>query len=55
MTNIKKREEMVLLIKLLKGTSDVTARTLILQSYIQSYGPIPEEYGAIIRSLIENA
>ncbi|MBR3361147.1 MAG: hypothetical protein IKG39_07395 [Lachnospiraceae bacterium] len=53
MTNIKKREEIGVLIELLKGTSDVTVRTLILQSYIQSYGPVPEEYGAIIRSLIE--
>lgn len=24
----------------------------ILQAYIQAYGPVPEEYGAIIRELM---
>ena len=52
---MEKHEEISLLIKMMKSTSDITVRIMLLQSYIQSYGPVPDEYGTVIRALIEKS
>lgn len=52
---MEKHEGINLLIKMMKGTTDITVRIMLLQSYIQSYGPVPDEYGTEIRALLENS
>ena len=40
------------LIKLLKQTSDKNTKAILLQSYIQQLGPIPDEYADLVRGLL---
>ena len=41
------------LIKLLKQTSDKNTKAILLQSYVQQLGAIPDEYGDVVRGLLE--
>ena len=41
-----------MLIKILKTTKDKNMKAMILQSYIAKYGPVPNEYGDIIKDLL---
>ena len=42
------------LIELLKQTSDKNTKAILLQSYIQQSGPIPDEYGDVVRELLKD-
>lgn len=42
------------LIVLLKQTSDKNAKAILLQSYIQQFGPIPDEYADEVRELLKD-
>ena len=42
------------LIKLLKQTSDKNVKAILLQSYIQQLGPIPDEYENVVRGLLKD-
>lgn len=41
-----------ILIDLLKATKDKDTKAMILQSYITEYGPVPNEYGDIIKDIL---
>lgn len=41
------------LIELLRETKDKNKKAMILQTYIAEYGPVPNEYGDIIRDIID--
>lgn len=41
-----------LLIDTLKSADDLSLRALILQTYIQAYGPVSSETGDIIKTLL---
>lgn len=41
-----------MLIKILKATKDKNMKAMILQVYIAKYGPVPNEYGDIIKDLL---
>lgn len=40
------------LIELLSRIKDKNMKAIILQSYIAKYGPVPNEYGDIIKDLL---
>ena len=42
-----------ILIELLKQTSDKNTKAILLQSYVQQLGAIPDEYGDVVRGLLE--
>ena len=42
------------LIELLKQTLDKTKKAILLQSYVQQLGPIPDEYAAVVRGLLKD-
>lgn len=42
-----------ILIELLKQTSDKNTKAVLLQLYIQQFGAIPDEYGEMVRGLLE--
>ena len=48
-----KSKEMDMLIGLLTTTQDRTTKAIILQTYIQQFGAIPNEYSKEIRALME--
>jgi len=41
------------LINLLRETKDKNIKAMILQSFIAEYGPVPDEYGGIIKGILE--
>ena len=41
-----------MLIDLLEQAKDKNAKAIILQSYISAFGPVPNEYGDVIRELL---
>ena len=41
-----------ILIELLKQTSDKNTKAVLLQSYIQQFGAIPDKYGDEVRGLL---
>lgn len=41
-----------MLIDLLEQAKDKNAKAIILQSYISAFGPLPNEYGDVIRELL---
>jgi hypothetical protein len=42
-----------ILVELLKQTSDKNTKAILLQSYIQQLGAIPDKYGDVVRELLE--
>ena len=42
------------LIVLLKQTSDKNTKAILLQSYIQQFGAIPDEYADVMRELLKD-
>lgn len=42
------------LIELLSRTKDKNMKAIFLQSYIAKYGPVPDEYGDIIKDLLRD-
>lgn len=44
-----------ILVDLLKQTSDKNAKAILLQSYIQQLGPIPDEYSDVVRELLKES
>ena len=40
------------LIEALKATEDKNAQAVLLETYIAQYGPVPDEYGDIIKELL---
>ena len=43
-----------ILVELLKQTSDKNTKAILLQSYIQQLGPIPNEYADVVRELLKD-
>ena len=43
-----------ILVELLKQTSDKNIKAVLLQSYIQQLGPIPNEYADVVRGLLKD-
>ena len=43
-----------ILVELLKQTSDKNAKAILLQSYIQQLGAIPDEYADAVRELLKD-
>ena len=41
-----------MLIDLLEKVKDKNAKAIILQNYIAEFGPVPDEYGDVIRELL---
>ena len=48
-----KKEMIEMLIKLLKATNDKNTKAMLLQNYIAVYGAVPNEYGNVIKELLE--
>lgn len=46
-------KNLLALMALLKMCTDKNMRAVILESYVQQYGPIPDEYGDKIRELLD--
>lgn len=42
-----------ILVELLKQTSNKNTKAILLQSYIQQLGPIPDEYADVVRGLLK--
>ena len=54
MTETRNKEALNSLINMLEGfRGNKSAQAVYLQSYIQQFGPIPDEYGAKIKKLLE--
>ena len=41
-----------MLIDVLKTVEDKNTKAVILQSYIAEFGPVPDEYGDVIREIL---
>ena len=54
MTETRHKEALNSLINMLEGfRGNKSAQAVYLQSYIQQFGPIPDEYGSKVRKLME--
>lgn len=46
-------KNLLVLMALLEMYTDKNIRTQLIQSFVQHFGPIPDEYGAKIRELLD--
>lgn len=48
----EKLQSLMDMLALLPGRENLNMRAILAQSYIQSYGPIPDEYGDQVKKLL---